>query len=92
MMNQIIAQLINTEKLPKPQANQDTLNTVLSIVFVTIGALAVLMIVIGGVRYITSQGEPTKMAEAKNMILYALIGLVIAALAGAIVNFVLGRT
>lgn len=90
-MKPFIAQLIKTDKLPKTVADQDTLSTILSIVFVTIGAIAVLMIVIAGVRYILAQGEPTKMAEAKNMILYSVIGLIIAASAAAFVNFVLGR-
>lgn len=90
-MESFIAQLINTDKLPKTNADQDTLNEIFSIVFVTIGALAVLMLVIAGLRYIAAQGDPNKMAEAKNMIIYSLIGLVIAALAAAIVNFVLGR-
>ena len=90
-MKLLIAQIIKSDKLPQTRADQDTLNTVLTIVFVTIGALAVLIMVIAGIRYITAQGEPAKMAEAKNMIIYSLIGLVIAASAWAIVNFVLGK-
>jgi Na+/serine symporter len=90
-MNIYISQLLNAEKLPQTDADQDTLNTIFSIVFVTIGAIAVLMIVIAGLRYIAARGEPTKMAEAKNMILYSLVGLVIAALAATFVNYVLGR-
>lgn len=85
------APLLKAEKLPKTPDSQGSLDTIFSIVFVTIGALAILMIVIGGLRYILAQGDPNKMAESKNMILYSLIGLIIAALAGAIVNYVLGR-
>ncbi|MEX1058986.1 MAG: pilin [Candidatus Saccharimonadales bacterium] len=93
-MKLITSQLLDPNKLPQlPQtpADQPTLNKILTFIFVTIGALAVLMIVIAGLRYIVARGEPTKMAEAKNMILYSLIGLVIAALAATIVNYALGR-
>ena len=90
-MHFFISQLLKADKLPQTPADQPTLNKILSIIFVTIGALAVLMMVIAGLRYIAARGEPTKMAEAKNMILYSLIGLVIAALAATFVNYVLGR-
>ena len=86
-----LAQL-DPEKLPQlPVDEQGTLDEIISIAFVTIGALALLMMIIGGLRYIVARGEPTKMAEAKNVIVYSLIGLVIAAMAWAIVNYVLGR-
>ncbi len=92
-MQFFIAQLLNADKLPQTPADKQgaTLSKIFTIVFVTIGALAVLMIVIAGLRYIAAQGEPAKMAEAKNMILYSLIGLIIAALAATFVNYVLGR-
>jgi putative copper export protein len=77
--------------LPKVNASQDTLNTLFNIGFAIIGALAVLFLVIAGLKYITSQGEPARVETAKNQILYALIGLVIVASAAAAVNFVLGR-
>lgn len=51
--------------------------------------VAVIFIVVGGVNYMTSQGDPGKTAKAKNTILYAAIGLIIAVLAFAIVNFVI---
>lgn len=53
------------------------------------GAVAVLMIVIGGVRYTASNGDQSQVAGAKNTILYAIIGLVVSVSAYAIVNFVL---
>ena len=54
-----------------------------------IGALSVIMLVWGGLRYILSGGDSKKVTDAKNTILYAIIGLIIAVLAYAIVNFVL---
>lgn len=64
-------------------------NRILSTFTFIIGAIAVLMIVIGGLRYVTSNGDPAQLTSAKNTILYAAIGLVIAAMSNAIVNFVL---
>lgn len=54
-----------------------------------IGAIAVIMIIIGGIRYALSAGNEQNVTAAKNTIQYAIIGLVIALLAFAIVNFVL---
>ena len=60
-----------------------------AIIFV-IGIVAVVMIIIGGINYATSQGDPSKVKKGKDTILYGIIGLVVALLAYAIVNFVLG--
>ncbi len=60
-------------------------NTILYIV----GVIAVIMLIIGGIKYVISGGDAKKVPDAKNTILYAIIGLVIAFLAFAIVNFVI---
>ncbi|MBB1531753.1 hypothetical protein HG461_001340 [Candidatus Saccharibacteria bacterium] len=60
-------------------------NTILLIV----GLISVIMLVYGGLRYILSGGDSKKVTDAKNTILYAIIGLIISLLAFAIVNFVL---
>lgn len=60
-------------------------NTILYIV----GIIAVIMLIIGGLRYVTSGGDAKKVTDAKNTVLYAIIGLVISFLAYAIVNFVI---
>ena len=54
-----------------------------------LGLVAVIFIVVGGINYMTSQGDPSKLKKAKDTILYAAIGLIIAVLAFAIVNFVI---
>ena len=77
--------------LPTPAANSNTLATILSIVFSIVGALALLMIVISGLRYILAGGDAQKTAGAKQGIVYALVGLAIALLAQAIVVFVVRR-
>jgi len=55
------------------------------------GILAVIFVIVGGYRYITSGGASDKVTNAKNTILYALIGLVIIALAQVLVKFVLNQ-
>ena len=60
-------------------------NTILYVV----GIVAVIMLIIGGIKYVVSGGDSKKVTDAKNTVLYAIIGLVIAFLAFAIVNFVI---
>ncbi len=60
-------------------------NTILYIV----GIIAVIMLIIGGIKYVISGGDSKKVTDAKNTVLYAIIGLVISFLAFAIVNFVI---
>ncbi len=85
-------QLISPDKLPQTCAQQSTLNQIFSDAFVILGAIAILMIVIAGLRYIFARGDAEKVKQAKNVILYSVIGLVISASAYSIVNFVLKRT
>jgi len=56
-----------------------------------VAVIAVIMIIIGGVRYITSGGDSGNVTNAKNTILYAIIGLVVVALAQILVKFVLNK-
>jgi cytochrome bd-type quinol oxidase subunit 2 len=75
--------------------NGSDLNTfiagVINVISVIVGVVAVLMIIAGGFRYMTSGGKEESVKGAKNMILYAIIGLVIVALAQVIVHFILYR-
>ena len=64
---------------------------VVNTISLVVGAISVIMIIIGGFRYITSGGDSTKVGGAKNTIIYAIIGLVIVALAQLIVHFVLNQ-
>ena len=60
-----------------------------NIVLYIVGVIAVIMLIIGGIKYVVSGGDAKKVTDAKNTVLYAIIGLVIAFLAFAIVNFVI---
>lgn len=63
--------------------------TIINWVVGILGIVAVVVIIMGGVTYMTSAGDAGKVKKAKDTILYGLIGLVVCALAYAIVNFVI---
>lgn len=69
---------------------EDGIKTIVNVLLFILGAIAVIMIIIGGIRYTTSNGDAGSIKSAKDTILYAVIGLVVAILAYAIVNFVVG--
>lgn len=64
---------------------------IINILLFIIGSIAVLMIIIGGLRYVLSAGDQNAVTGAKNTILYAVVGLIVAIMAFAIVNFVVGK-
>ena len=64
--------------------------TVVNVMLFLIGAISVIMLIYGGIRYTTSGGNSAGVTAAKNTILYAIIGLIVAFLAYAVVNWVLG--
>jgi hypothetical protein len=64
--------------------------TITNVLLFLIGAISVIMLIVGGIRYVVSGGDSTAVANAKNTILYAIVGVVVAILAYAVVNFVIG--
>lgn len=74
---------------------QETVNnlvtTIINIFSVIVGIVAVIMIIYGGFKYITSGGDSGNISGAKNTILFAIVGLIIVAMAQIIVRFVLAR-
>lgn len=66
-------------------------HTVVNLLSALVGIVAVIMIIVGGFRYITSGGNDTSVTAAKNTILYAVIGLVVVALAQILVRFTLSK-
>ena len=69
--------------------NTGIFTTVTNVMLFIVGAISVIMIVIGGLRYVLSGGNSTNVTAAKNTILYAIVGLVVAMLAYAMINFVI---
>jgi hypothetical protein len=66
-----------------------TLKNVISVMSILIGVIAVIMILVGGFKYVTSGGDTNKVNSGKDTIIYAMVGLVVAALAQVLVHFVL---
>lgn len=67
------------------------LTLVVNIFSIIVGFVAVIMIIVGGLKYITSNGDSSNISGAKNTIVFAIVGLVIVALAQVIVHFVLAK-
>lgn len=72
----------------KDNANK-MIKTVINTLLYVLGVIAVIMIIIGGLRYVTSSGDASHVKAAKDTILYSVVGLVVAILAYTIVNYVL---
>lgn len=66
-------------------------HTIVNLLSAIVGVVAVIMIIVGGFRYITSGGNDASVTSAKNTILYAIIGLVVVALAQVLVRFTLSK-
>jgi hypothetical protein len=71
-----------------PGSLTDIFHGVANILIFLVGAVSVVMIIIGGLRYVISNGDQKAIESAKNTILYAVIGIVVAIASYAIVNFV----
>ncbi len=69
----------------------EKVGVIIDTLFIVVGALAVLIMIVGGIRYITSTGDAKRIQSAKDTILYAIFGIIVVILARAIVGFVIGR-
>lgn len=67
------------------------LRNIINVLLTVGGIIAVIMIIVGGIKYTTSTGDSSSLNSARETILYAVVGLVISIMAFAIVNFVLNR-
>jgi len=78
------------QNLPMPHTD-GVIQQALTIVFGVIGAFALLMITVSGLRYVLSSGDPQKTARAKDGIVYSLVGIAVAVTAESIVLFVANK-
>jgi hypothetical protein len=86
------AQKIDAGQVGIPTTSGDSLlHNALNLFYFLAGAVAVIVIIAAGIFYVISAGDAGKVARAKNLITYAIVGLVIIASAFAITNFVIGR-
>ncbi len=67
------------------------ITTILNVIVGLLGIICVVVIIFGGVQYMTSTGDAGKVKKGKDTILYGIVGLVICALAAVIVNFVIAN-
>jgi hypothetical protein len=70
--------------------NGGIFSTITNTLLFILGAISVIMIIVGGLRYVISDGDSAAVTAAKNTILYAIVGVIVAILAYAIINFVIG--
>lgn len=91
MLERLFAQIkIEVPGVQKVNADAAAVGNVLNVVFTLVGGLAVLFLLVGAVRYVTSQGDQAALTQAKNTILYAVIGIVVSLSGFAIVQLVVG--
>lgn len=74
--------------IPKAEINAAQFGNIFSVILAIGGAVAVIFVVLGGIKYSMSQGNASDLEKAKNMILYALVGLGFVIMAFTIVQFV----
>lgn len=89
------AQILDCKELNLPNCDTGTdggIESLLSIVFLASGAVSVIFILIGAARFAAATGDPQKIQQARNTIIYAVIGLIVSLSAFALVAFVVGRT
>ncbi len=89
LMSQISAG--DLDKVPQGDLTESTVSTVLQTVFAIGGGVALIVIVVAGLFYVISMGNPQSTAKAKNTIMYAIIGLAVCIFAYTIVRFVLNQ-
>ena len=91
-MNQLVSTVATTiNNVGDESGLEDKIIGILNAVIAVLGIVAVIVIIMGGIGYMTSSGDAGKVKKAKDTILYGVIGLVIVALSFAIVNFVIGN-
>lgn len=86
-----IAAVANEFDVPKADLTNNSVGTILQIVFGVAGAVAVVVLLLASLKYVISRGDPGEVAKAKNAIIYAVIGLVVVASAFTIVTFVVDK-
>jgi lysylphosphatidylglycerol synthetase-like protein (DUF2156 family) len=81
----------NDIKVPKPDLTDASITGILQVVFGVAGSVALIILILAGLKYSLSLGDTQQVAKAKDAIIYAAIGLFICALAFSIVTFILGN-
>lgn len=75
----------------KGSSVESVIKNVVNVLLMAVGIISVIMIIIGGILFTLSNGDASRIARARSTVIYAAVGLAVALLAGAIVNFVIYR-
>lgn len=89
-----MAQLLGSPSdlgIPNNQVSNGTVDNIVNLVFMIGGVVAVLVVIVSGIQYSLSLGEPAKAGKAKDAIIYSVVGLVLLSLAFAITKLIIGR-
>ena len=93
MINKFVAAPVDFDQTKASGQTSQTfegiLYTIINTMIWAVGFIAVIMLIYGGIRYITAQGNEKNVGTARSIIMYAVIGLIITGIAGAIQQFVL---
>lgn len=82
----------NAVSVPKVDVTNALVQNIFNGILGIAGAVAIIFIVLGGLKYASSQGDPKSTAQGKEMIIYSLVGIVVITLSFALVQVVLGGT
>ncbi len=89
---------LDSDSIPQPTGSEPNLFTsdgifvtIADVLLFLVGAISVIMLIIGGLRYVISAGDQQAVTNAKNTILYAIVGIIVAFLAFAAVQFIVGE-
>ena len=86
------ADKIDAGSVGVPQMDGQTLLTNgLNLTYFLAGTIAIIVIIIAGIMYVTSSGDAGKVAKAKNLLTYAIVGIVVVMVAFVVTSFVSGR-
>ncbi len=88
---QITSKDVGLQSAP-PAIGDAQVSDVLTTVYIAAGIVAVIVIIIGGIRYTTSNGDAANIKSAKNTILYSVVGLIVIIMAASITQFVIQQT
>ena len=83
---------VQSDACSGPTDVKQVFGSVADVLMFIVGAVSVIIIIVAGIMYVTSAGDPAKAKKAKDAILYSVVGLVVAVFAYAIVNFVVDAT
>jgi hypothetical protein len=87
-MNKLFGQLTLPNSIPRVEADQSAIQVGINFILQLAGVLSLIFIIIGAVKFSTSGGDPQKVASARNTVIYALVGLVVAVTAFTIASIV----